>query len=270
MRTARLINRKPFLSAHFRVLAKLAVTIAMGLAILARIDLRAVVERMGSIPLGTTLVCILIILGLSYVVAARWHLILASMGTSLALLESWRLVTIGLFFNQTLPSGLGGDAVRVWMMTSRGERLRTSFVSVAVDRIFALGAVVACMVVALPLLNGRPVFFPVLALSLAGVLGFAFLLSCDAALSALCRAWPALATAQIPKILVRGIDLGRDLSRTVLGVSGTPAYRGAAHLAPVSHEPDRAPDSSSISLERRWARRSALSIPSSCSLRPCC
>jgi glycosyltransferase 2 family protein len=219
--TARLINRMPSLSAHFRVLAKLAVTIAIGVAILARTDIRDVVDRMSSMPLGTTLGCILIIVGLSLVVAARWHLILATMGSSLAFLESWRLVTIGLFFNQTLPSGLGGDAVRVWMMTSRGERLRTSFVSVAVDRIFALGAVAACMVGALPLLNGGPLFLPVLVLSLAGVLGFAFLLSWDAALSALGRVWPALATARIPKILVRGIDLGRDLSRTVLGVSGT-------------------------------------------------
>jgi uncharacterized protein (TIRG00374 family) len=219
--TIRLINPKPAISAHFRVLAKLAVTIAVGIAILARIDIRAVVERMGSMPLGTTLDCILIILGLSIVVAVRWHLILTWMGSSLALQDSWRLVTIGLFFNQTLPSGLGGDAVRVWMMTSRGERLRTSFVSVAVDRIFALGAVVACMVGALPLLNGGPVFFPVLALSLMGVLGFAFLLSWDAVLSAPSRVWPALATTLIPKILVRGIDLGRDLSRTVLGVSGT-------------------------------------------------
>lgn len=222
MRRTSLVDRMLPLSTHLRILPKLAVTIAIGAIILARTDMRAVLERIGSMPFGATLSCILIIEALSLVVAARWHLILSKMGSVLPLREAWRLVMIGLFFNQTLPSGLGGDAVRVWMMTSRGERLRTSAVSVAVDRLFAMGAVLACMVGALPVLSGRPVFLPILVLSLIGVLGFVVVLSWGAALAALWRAWPALGTTRIPRVIVLICDLGRDLSRTLLLVAGTP------------------------------------------------
>jgi uncharacterized protein (TIRG00374 family) len=207
---------------HLRILPKLAVTVAIGGVILARTDMHGVVERMGSMPFGVVVGCILTVLALSLVVAARWALILSKMGISLPVIESWRLVTIGLFFNQTLPSGLGGDAVRVWMMTSRGERLRASAVSVIVDRLFAMGAVVACMMVALPILSGGPVFLPVLILSVLGVLGFVAIIGWGAGLAALGRAWPALARITIPKALVRIFDLGRDLSRTLVAVGGSP------------------------------------------------
>ncbi len=199
-------------SMHLRFLPKLAVTVAIGGVILARTDMHGVVERMGSMAFGALLGCILIVVATSLLVSARWALILSKMGISLPALESWRIVTIGLFFNQTLPSGLGGDAVRVWMMTSRGERLRTSAVSVIVDRLFAMGAVVACMVVALPILSGGPAFLPVLILSVLGVLGLVAIIWWVAGLAALGRAWPALARITIPKALVRIFDLGRDLS----------------------------------------------------------
>ena len=208
-------------SMHLRFLPKLAVTVAIGGVILARTDMHGVVERMGSMAFGAVLGCILIVVATSLLVSARWALILSKMGISLPALESWRIVTIGLFFNQTLPSGLGGDAVRVWMMTSRGERLRTSAVSVIVDRLFAMGAVVACMVVALPILSGGPAFLPVLILSVLGVLGLVAIIWWVAGLAALGRAWPALARITIPKALVRIFDLGRDLSRTLLAVGGS-------------------------------------------------
>jgi Lysylphosphatidylglycerol synthase TM region len=47
-----------------------------------------------------------------FVVALRWHLILAAetpSGPAVLL----KIVWVGLFFNQVLPTGVGGDAVRV-------------------------------------------------------------------------------------------------------------------------------------------------------------
>src|SRR5437868_2988304 len=46
--------------------------------------------------------------------AARWHYILSASGYSPGTAKLAKIVLVGLFFNQVLPSGVGGDAVRAW------------------------------------------------------------------------------------------------------------------------------------------------------------
>lgn len=204
-----------------RTLLKIIVTLVLLAVLLARVDMSAVGENVSAIGFRTAAACVLTIVALSFLVALRWHLILVAMQSGLHLSECWRLVMIGLFFNQTLPSGIGGDAVRVWLMVRRGERLRTSLLSVATDRIFALAAVLACLIVALCLVNNRTVLLLILSLSTAGVGCFLALFSFNATLEWMVRRWPQLAgaRAKAPTSLLRGLGLARDLSRTVWGVS---------------------------------------------------
>jgi uncharacterized protein (TIRG00374 family) len=209
------------LSGLVRTLLKIGFTLGLLAVLLARADLAAVGEKISAIGFGTATVCVLIIVALSFLVALRWHLILIAMQSSLHLSECWRLVMIGLFFNQTLPSGIGGDAVRVWLMVRQGERLRTSLLSVATDRIFALAAVLACLIVALLLVDNTPVLLLILSLSAAGVGCFLVLFSFNVALEWMVRRWPQLASARAraPASLLRVLGLARDLSRTVWAVS---------------------------------------------------
>jgi glycosyltransferase 2 family protein len=46
--------------------------------------------------------------------ALRWHIVLAADTTSPGPWTLLKIVLVGLFFNQVLPSGVGGDAVRAW------------------------------------------------------------------------------------------------------------------------------------------------------------
>ena len=48
------------------------------------------------------------------IVALRWHLILSAEAPSPGPGALVKLVLVGLFFNQVLPTGVGGDAVRAW------------------------------------------------------------------------------------------------------------------------------------------------------------
>jgi glycosyltransferase 2 family protein len=162
-----------------RQVLKFAITLGLLGLLAAKVDIRAVGARIGSIGFGACAVCVMVTLGLSVLVALRWQLILARLHTPTRLVVNWRLVMIGLFFNQILPSGLGGDAVRVWLLARGGGQLQTAILSVAADRIFALSAVVLCMASFLPLLLHGPAGVPVLALSLGGAAGIAVLLKLD-------------------------------------------------------------------------------------------
>ena len=54
--------------------------------------------------------------------AMRWKEISALCNTPLGLLQAFRYNMIGTFFNQTLPSTIGGDAMRLWLVKLRWPR----------------------------------------------------------------------------------------------------------------------------------------------------
>src|SRR5271156_7021410 len=45
----------------------------------------------------------------------RWRIVSVECGAPLPLRQAMRYNVIGTFFNQTLPSSIGGDAVRLWL-----------------------------------------------------------------------------------------------------------------------------------------------------------
>ena len=54
-----------------------------------------------------------------FVGVLRWCEVSAECGAPLATKQAMRFNVIGTFFNQTLPSSIGGDAVRLWLVASR-------------------------------------------------------------------------------------------------------------------------------------------------------
>ena len=56
---------------------------------------------------------------------------------------------IGAFFNQTLPSSVGGDAMRIWLVGKQAN-WRVASYSVLLDRVIGLVALASVVVVCLP------------------------------------------------------------------------------------------------------------------------
>jgi uncharacterized membrane protein YbhN (UPF0104 family) len=81
--------------------------------------------------------------------AMRWREISGYCHAPLELPQAFRYNMIGTFFNQTLPSTIGGDAVRLWLV-SRSGGWRAATYSVLVDRAVGLIALAFVVVVSLP------------------------------------------------------------------------------------------------------------------------
>ncbi len=197
-----------------RLLVKIVVTGGLLGALATKVNLSAVSDKIGAIGFVSCAICILATLALATLSAWRWQMILACMQSPVVFGESWRLVMTGLFFNQILPSGIGGDAVRVWLLSRGGTRLRTAIFSVVADRIFALGAVILCMAGFLPLLLHGPAKWPVIFLTTAGSLAVGAIFVLPRALGALTRVWPD----RLYPVGGRLIDRGRDLLREFAAV----------------------------------------------------
>jgi len=90
---------------------------------------------------------------------------------------------ISLWFNQVLPSSVGGDAVRMWLLRQRGVEWSDAVKGVAADRFTALIGLVVLMVVGLPALVSRvsnqAALLAIGGLTLAGVAGTVVLMTLD-------------------------------------------------------------------------------------------
>ena len=85
-----------------------------------------------------------------FVGVLRWREISAECGAPLGTAQAMRYNVIGTFFNQTLPSSIGGDAVRLWLVARAGAGWRAATYSIFVDRAIGLIALAIVIVASLP------------------------------------------------------------------------------------------------------------------------
>jgi len=149
----------------------------------ARIDLSRAAQIMGQAALPLLAAAFVVLLATSTVVALRWHLILSAEAPSPGAAALLKIVLVGMFFNQVLPTGVGGDAVRVWRCCRRGIALGVAVRSILLDR--ACGYLVLVLVYAanlpglLRILSDPRQKVAVVAVLAASLLGFVALLLLD-------------------------------------------------------------------------------------------
>jgi uncharacterized membrane protein YbhN (UPF0104 family) len=107
----------------------------------SRIDL----QSLGWIALAIAVTFFQIFIGV-----LRWRIVSAECGAPLQTGQAMRYNLIGAFFNQTLPSSIGGDAVRLWLVARAGAGWRAATYSIFVDRAIGLIALAIIIVASLP------------------------------------------------------------------------------------------------------------------------
>ena len=122
--------------------------------LLSKIDVGEATERITDADLGMLLLAILIFLFQLIVCVFRWRAVLTAIGAFLSFVDALKIYYIGIFFNQTLPSSVGGDAVRVYKAYRAGIGLRGAINGVMLER---AGTVIALVLV---VLAAQPFFLP--------------------------------------------------------------------------------------------------------------
>jgi len=107
-------------------------------------------QNSGSWFLGWATLSVLTILVQVFLGAMRWQEISVRCQAPLIVRQAFRYNMIGAFFNQTLPSTIGGDAVRLWLVSRTGAGWRSATYSVLVDRAVGLIALAIVVVFSLP------------------------------------------------------------------------------------------------------------------------
>ena len=130
--------------------ARIIVSLALLYLALRGINFAAIEARLTQINLSWIVAAALINLIQIFLGALRWREISALCQAPLTDLQAFRYNMIGAFFNQTLPSSIGGDAVRLWLVKHTGAGWRAATYSILTDRAIGLIALALIIVASLP------------------------------------------------------------------------------------------------------------------------
>jgi uncharacterized protein (TIRG00374 family) len=92
------------------------------------------------------------------VIAVRWWLLLRAQSIHIDILAAFRLHFLGLFYNNIMPSSVGGDLLKAWYVTKHTDKRVEGALSVLVDRFVGLcGMVLMAFAAYLLFLRGRAI-----------------------------------------------------------------------------------------------------------------
>ena len=129
---------------------KILISVALLYLALRKVNLSDLVSRidlasLGWLGLAVAMTFLQVLAG-----ALRWCEISAECDAPLTARQAMRFNLIGTFFNQTLPSSIGGDAMRLWLIARNGAGWKSAAYSIFVDRAVGLIALAVVIVASLP------------------------------------------------------------------------------------------------------------------------
>jgi uncharacterized membrane protein YbhN (UPF0104 family) len=162
--------------SSIKLLFRIVVTVSIFVIILRSINIDQIWKIMGQARLELLVVALLTQFGSTSVSAYRWQLIMHNLNFGQSLSFYWRSYFKASFFNQGLPTSIGGDALKVLDVAGQGFRKRDALYGIMLDRVTGLAALMWLNLVAYlfdPDLLPSPIYHLTLLLVVASLIGFA-------------------------------------------------------------------------------------------------
>lgn len=121
-----------------KIVLKLGVSMVLLYVIFRVIDISALLDILSDIQYPYLLLAIVFQLLSNLVASCRWYLIMKLLKFKELLSFFIKSYFKGTFFNQALPSSIGGDAIRVLELGKKGYSKREAFYGIFIDRIIGL------------------------------------------------------------------------------------------------------------------------------------
>lgn len=193
----------------FKMFAKIGVSLALIWVVLRAFDVKGVFQHLLQVDAGTMVLVLICALGVVPLHTLRWMIAIEASRNRVSFKIALQIVLIGHFFNQTLPSSVGGDAVRVWCAYRAGLGAGDAARTVILDRAISLVGLLLLAGAGLPWLFGivtdQAARLAITAVIAGGICGFLIFL-------ALPELPPPLLRWRITHALVKLAILGRRLT----------------------------------------------------------
>ncbi|MDD5240727.1 MAG: lysylphosphatidylglycerol synthase transmembrane domain-containing protein [Sulfuricella sp.] len=135
-------------------LLQLSVSGALIWILLQTTDMTDVGSKLMKFSLWSVVVAVLLIILLTVLHGLRWKFIVSASRGKLSAIDAVKIVFLGNFWNQVLPSSVGGDVVRAWAAKRAGLDMGLAITTVLLDRLIAVASLIIGIALGLPWLAG--------------------------------------------------------------------------------------------------------------------
>ncbi|MCR4378466.1 MAG: flippase-like domain-containing protein [Rhodospirillales bacterium] len=134
---------------------KFVISVGLIWYLLHNIDLGSAWKRMlGADAVDLTVAGLVIFVQL-IISVFRWHAVIIAIQAILPYWQTFRLYLIGLFFNQILPSSVGGDAIRIYKSYRAGLTISAAAHSVILERVATVLGLLILVAAAAPFFQNQ-------------------------------------------------------------------------------------------------------------------
>jgi glycosyltransferase 2 family protein len=133
-------------------LLKFGVSAGLLCVLFRTMDVRESWDALRGMNWGFFLIALLLLWLTKLIRAYRWRVLLDAVDVRVPVLRLTYLYVVGTFFNTFLPSGFGGDAVRMYELNRYSHRGPASVSTVLLERLIGLAMIFALGLAALPLI----------------------------------------------------------------------------------------------------------------------
>ena len=134
---------------------KVIISVALIWYLLKDIDIDAAQSRLQGVNMALLLMAVVLFLLQILLGGLRWSVVSNAIHAPINFVNSLRIFYVGMFFNQALPGGTGGDAMRVYLAYKYGLEIRGAFNGVTLERLFTVVGLVLLVDLTQPFLSAR-------------------------------------------------------------------------------------------------------------------
>ncbi len=132
---------------------KILVTTLLFVLIFDKVDINSTIMMLKTIAPSFFIIALLVMIVEVLIANFRWKIVLKQLGSNITFYKALRYLWIGVFFNQALPSSIGGDAVRgYYLCKNENYSLSDATIGVLLDRVMGLLGLVLLVILTIPLI----------------------------------------------------------------------------------------------------------------------
>jgi uncharacterized protein (TIRG00374 family) len=139
-------------SSRFLLLLKIAITTGLIIAIFNNTDFNKTLVYFYNFNFKYVVLALFVLALQTIIATVRWNTVLQSLDININRLKLLEYMWIGLFFNQVLPSSIGGDAVKGYYLFKDGFGIKKSFFGVMLDRLIGMIGLLVLILLSMPVL----------------------------------------------------------------------------------------------------------------------
>ena len=140
------------MNKNITILLKVLVSFGLITFLFNQVNFKEIISILKNVDIEMIIYAMILLTIQIFIANMRWQLVLKCQKVELGYNKTLHFLWSGIFFNQVMPSSVGGDVIRGYYLKKQGMTLERATLGVLMDRLFGVLGLVLLVIATLPLL----------------------------------------------------------------------------------------------------------------------